>query len=84
MAFYQVASIPTLGASGGSQYGMYKFTEDPVGATVSHFAPPMPYLAGPAKDIMNLITKGDPVPDQTLRSLPVVGPYLKELAKMLE
>ena len=84
LAFYQVASIPTLGASGGNQYGMYKFTEDPVAAGIAHFAPPVPYLAGPAKDIMNLLTKGDPVPDQTLRSLPVIGPYAQELGKMLE
>ena len=78
-ALYQIGSVLTFGAMGANDYGYAKFMEDPVHAMVLNAMPPIGATlpAAVLEDISDAARKGDPLPDETLYALPVVGKTLK-------
>lgn len=83
LAFYQMMSVPTLGAFGGNQYAAHLFQQNPYEQIVTNFVPVAPIVEGALKDVSNLLTKGEVVPDKTLERLPVFGPFYKGISDKL-
>lgn len=83
LAFYQMMSIPTMGAFGGNQYAAHLFAENPVEQTMMNFVPVIPVAEGIGKDVMNLITDGQIIPNKTLSTMPVIGPVYKGISDKL-
>ena len=78
-ALYQIGSVLTLGAMGANDYGYTKFMQDPANAMLTNIFPPVSATlpAAVLKDMGEAATKGDPLPDETIYALPVVGKTLK-------
>ena len=78
-ALYQIGSVLTLGAMGANDYGYTKFMQDPANAVLTNIFPPVSATlpAAVLKDMGEAVTKGDPLPDETIYALPVVGKTLK-------
>ena len=78
-ALYQIGSVLTFGAMGANDYGYAKFMEDPANAVLMNIMPPVGATlpAAVLEDIADAATKGDPLPDETIYALPVVGKTLK-------
>jgi len=78
-ALYQVGSVLTFGAMGANDYGYAKFMEDPGQAMMANIFPPFAATlpAAVLEDMADVVTKGDPLPDETIYALPVVGKTLK-------
>ena len=78
-ALYQIGSVLTLGAMGANDYGYTKFMQDPANAMLTNIFPPVSATlpAAVLKDMGEAVTKGDPLPDETIYALPVVGKTLK-------
>jgi hypothetical protein len=78
-ALYQIGSVLTLGALGANDYGYTKFMQDPANAFLTNIFPPVSATlpAAVLKDMGEAATKGDPLPDETIYALPVVGKTLK-------
>jgi hypothetical protein len=78
-AFYQIGSVVTFGAMGANDYGYAKFMEDPAHAMLLNTMPPIGATlpAAVIEDIADAARKGDPLPDETIYALPVVGKTLK-------
>ncbi len=78
-ALYQFFSVVTFGAMGANDYGYAKFMEDPANAMMVNIFPPMSATlpAAVLKDMADAATKGDPLPDETIYALPVVGKIIK-------
>ena len=78
-ALYQVGSVLTFGAMGANDYGYAKFMEDPGQAMMVNIFPPFAATlpAAVLEDMADVVTKGDPLPDETIYALPVVGKTLK-------
>lgn len=84
LAFYQMMSIPTMGAFGGNQYAAHLFAANPVEQTMMNFVPVIPVAEGIGKDLMNLVTDGQIVPNKTLSTMPVIGPVYKGISDKLD
>ena len=82
-AFYQVGSVLTFGAMGANDYGYDKFMNDPLTAMASNLLPPVgASLPGAVlEDIADAFRTGDPLPDETIYALPVVGKTLQGVFK---
>lgn len=80
LAMYQVLSIPTIGSSGGTDYGFEMFRRDPVGATMQNFVPPLGPVEGVGKDLGEMFGSSENpnrfIPDETLKDIPIIGPTL--------
>lgn len=78
-ALYQIGSVLTFGAMGANDYGYAKFMEDPANAMLMNIMPPVGATlpAAVLEDVADAATKGDPLPDETIYALPVVGKTLK-------
>ena len=78
-ALYQVGSVLTFGAMGANDYGYDKFMNDPLDAMAKNLLPPLgATLPGAVlEDIADAARKGDPLPDETIYALPIVGKTLK-------
>ena len=80
LAFYQALSVFTLGASGGNQYGFNKFQQDPTGAMMQNFIPPLGPVEGVTKDFMEMFGSAENpnrfVPDESIKDIPIIGPTL--------
>ena len=78
-ALYQLGSVLTFGAMGANDYGYTKFMQDPANAMLTNVFPPVSATlpAAVLKDMAEAATKGDPLPDETIYALPVVGKTLK-------
>lgn len=78
-ALYQVGSVVTFGAMGANDYGYDKFMNDPLTAMATNVMPPLgATLPGAVlEDIADAFRKGDPLPDETIFALPIVGKTLK-------
>jgi hypothetical protein len=78
-ALYQIGSVLTFGAMGANDYGYAKFMEDPANAMMVNLFPPLGATlpAAVLEDVADAFTKGDPLPDETIYSLPVVGKIIK-------
>ena len=78
-ALYQLGSVLTFGAMGANDYGYAKFMEDPANAMMVNIFPPMSATlpAAVLEDVADAFTKGDPLPDETIYALPVVGKIIK-------
>jgi hypothetical protein len=78
-ALYQVGSVLTFGAMGANDYGYDKFMNDPLDAIGKNLLPPLgATLPGAVlEDIADAFRTGDPLPDETLYALPVVGKSIK-------
>jgi len=80
LAFYQALSIPTIGASGGTDYGFEMFRRDPAGAMMNNYVPPLGPIEGIGKDLGELFGSSENpnkfVPDETLKDIPIIGPTL--------
>jgi hypothetical protein len=80
LAFYQALSIPTIGASGGTDYGFEMFRRDPMGATMQNYVPPMGPIEGVGKDLGEMFGSSENpnkfIPDETLKDIPIIGPTL--------
>jgi len=79
LGFYQMLSILTMGASGGTQYGFQKFMQNPAQAAIANFTvPPVGPAEGIAKDVAEVFGSSDNpnrfVPDETIKDIPVIGP----------
>jgi hypothetical protein len=77
-------SIPTLGAFGGNQYAAHLFQQNPVEQITSNFVPVVPVAEGVGKDLSNLFTKGEIIPDKTLSAMPLIGPFYRGISEKLE
>ena len=84
LAFYQMMSIPTMGAFGGNQYGAYRFAQDPVGSLKDNFIPPTPMFDAVGKDLSQALQGKGVAPDKTLESLPIIGPFMRGINDMGE
>lgn len=88
LAFYQMMSIPTMGAFGGNQYAAHLFAENPVEQTAMNFVPVVPVIEGLGKDISDLFTADDPkerfLPDETLKTVPILGPIYRGISDTLD
>jgi hypothetical protein len=84
LAFYQMMSIPTLGAFGGNQYAAHLFQQNPVEQITSNFVPVVPVAEGVGKDLSNLFTKGEIIPDKTLGAMPLIGPFYRGISEKLD
>ena len=64
---------------GANDYGYDKFMDDPVWAFATNLLPPVgATLPGAVlEDIADAVRTGDPLPDETIYALPVVGKTLK-------
>ena len=64
---------------GANDYGYAKFMEDPANAMMVNIFPPMSATlpAAVLEDVADAFTKGDPLPDETIYALPVVGKIIK-------
>lgn len=82
-AFYQIGSVLTLGAMGANDYGYDKFMNDPLTAMATNLLPPIgASLPGAVlEDIADAFRTGDPLPDETIYALPVVGKTLQGVFK---
>lgn len=78
-ALYQIGSVLTFGAMGANDYGYAKFMEDPAHAMLLNTMPPIGATlpAAVLEDISDAVRKGDPLPDETIYALPIVGKTLK-------
>jgi hypothetical protein len=78
-ALYQIGSVVTFGAMGANDYGYDKFMNDPLTAMSTNVLPPLgATLPGAVlEDIADAFRKGDPLPDETIFALPIVGKTLK-------
>ena len=78
-ALYQIGSVLTFGAMGANDYGYAKFMEDPIHAMALNTMPPIGATlpAAVLEDISDAVRKGDPLPDETIYALPIVGKTLK-------
>lgn len=80
LAFYQALSIPLMGASGGTDFGFKKFIQNPAGAIVDNYVPPLGPIEGIGKDIGDMLgSDSNPnkfTPDETLKDLPLIGPMM--------
>ena len=74
-ALYQVGSVITLGAMGANDYGYDKFMNDPANAMLSNLFPPVTatFPAAVLKDMAETVRTGDPIPNQSIKALPLVG-----------
>jgi len=84
MAFYQMMSIPTMGAFGGNQYGAHLFQQNPFEAMVTNFVPVVPVAEGVGKDLSQLVSNGEITPDKTLETMPMIGPIARGVFDKLE
>jgi hypothetical protein len=84
LAFYQMMSIPTIGAFGGNQYAAHLFAQNPYEQITSNFVPVVPVVEGLMKDVSNLFTKGEVVPNETLERMPLIGPIYKAVSDKLD
>lgn len=88
LAFYQMMSIPTMGAFGGNQYAAHLFAENPVEQMAMNFVPVVPVAEGLGKDIMGLFTEDDPakrfLPDDTLKTMPLIGPIYRAMSDTMD
>ena len=82
-ALYQVGSVLTFGAMGANDYGYDKFMNDPLTAMASNILPPIgASLPGAViEDIADAFRTGDPLPDETIYALPIVGKTLQGVFK---
>ena len=82
-ALYQLGSVVTFGAMGANDYGYDKFMNDPLDAMAKNLLPPLgATLPGAVlKDIADAFRTGDPLPDETIYALPIVGKTLKGVFK---
>jgi LysM repeat protein len=82
-ALYQVGSVLTFGAMGANDYGYDKFMNDPLTAMASNVLPPIgASLPGAViEDIADAFRTGDPLPDETIYALPIVGKTLQGVFK---
>ena len=82
-ALYQVGSVVTFGAMGANDYGYDKFMNDPLTAAATNLLPPVgASLPGAViEDIADAFRTGDPLPDETIYALPVVGKTLQGVFK---
>jgi hypothetical protein len=78
-ALYQLGSVLTFGAMGANDYGYTKFMQDPANAMLTNIFPPVSATlpAAVLKDLGEAARTGDPLPDETIYALPVVGKTLK-------
>tara|TARA_R100001463_G_scaffold136199_1_gene200992 strand:- start:93 stop:4214 length:4122 start_codon:yes stop_codon:yes gene_type:complete len=78
-ALYQIGSVVTFGAMGANDYGYDKFMNDPLDAMAKNMLPPIgATLPGAVlEDMADAFRKGDPLPDETIYALPIVGKTLK-------
>lgn len=78
-ALYQIGSVITFGAMGANDYGYDKFMNDPLDAMAKNLLPPLgATLPGAVlEDMADAFRKGDPLPDETIYALPIVGKTLK-------
>jgi len=78
-ALYQIGSVLTFGAMGANDYGYAKFMEDPAHAMLLNTMPPIGATlpAAALEDIADALRKGDPIPDETIEALPIVGKTIK-------
>ena len=67
-------AVSTLNRLGG-EYNNRKFMEDPGGYLMESILPPLGLTGGMLKDLTQVL-EGDPVPDESLKQLPVVGKTL--------
>lgn len=84
LAFYQMMSIPTLGAFGGNQYAAHLFQQNPYEQITSNFVPVVPVAEGVGKDLANLFTEGEIVPNETLERMPLIGPFYRGISDKLD
>lgn len=84
LAFYQMMSIPTLGAFGGNQYGASLFADNPVGAILDNFIPAVPIVEGIGKDISGAVQGKSLFPWETLKSSPLIGPVARGIENLFE
>ena len=88
LAFYQMLSIPTMGAFGGNQYAAHLFAENPVEQIAMNFVPVVPVAEGLGKDVMGLFTEDDPakrfLPDDTLKTMPIIGPIYRAMSDTMD
>ena len=82
-ALYQLGSVVTFGAMGANDYGYDKFMNDPLDAMAKNLLPPLgATLPGAVlEDIADAFRTGDPLPDETIYALPIVGKTLKGVFK---
>lgn len=88
-ALYQIGSVLTFGAMGANDYGYDKFMSDPVNAIVSNMFPPVTATLPAAviedtADVARALLAGEvpnPIPDDSLEALPVVGKTIKGLTE---
>jgi len=82
-ALYQVGSVLTFGAMGANDYGFDKFMNDPLTAAAANLLPPVgASLPGAViEDIADAFRTGDPLPDETIYALPIVGKTLQGVFK---
>lgn len=80
LAFYQMLSIPTIGAAGGTDYGFEMFRRDPAGAMMANYVPPLGPIEGIGKDLGEMFGSSENpnrfIPDETLKDIPIIGPTL--------
>jgi len=88
-ALYQIGSVFTFGAMGANDYGYDKFMSDPATAFMNNILPPVGATlpAAVLKDtasVARALMAGevpDPIPDESLESLPIVGKTIKGLTE---
>jgi hypothetical protein len=73
-----------MGASGGNQYGFSKFQQDPTGAMMQNFIPPLGPVEGVTKDFMEMFGSAENpnrfVPDESIKDIPIIGPTFGSMA----
>lgn len=84
LAFYQLMSIPTLGAFGGNQYSAHLFAQNPFGALLDNFIPVVPIAEGIGKDVSNIVRGKELAPWETLKTMPLIGPLARGIEDKLE
>ena len=67
----QMLAVSTLNRL-GNDYSNEKFAQDPANYLLESLIPPLGLTAGAAKDLSQIL-QGDPVPDEMLKEMPVVG-----------
>lgn len=82
-ALYQIGSVVTFGAMGANDYGYDKFMNDPLTAMATNLIPPVgASLPGAVlEDVADAFRTGDPLPDETIYALPIVGKTLQGVFK---
>jgi len=88
-ALYQIGSVFTFGAMGANDYGYDKFMSDPATSFMNNILPPVGATlpAAVLKDtasVARALIAGeipDPIPDESLEALPLVGKTIKGITE---